>query len=232
MSIVPERRKGSHWQAKLTKMLQVLQQMQSLRSLHLNLHCTQATAALIGQLPQLQSLQLSVVKGPGDSTPHPEHLFDQRLWNFATEPLTALTALSLNLPVFLNHLTAEQLHWPSTLQALQLHMQHSNAAESDAPGGSGFGVTGLAAAQLLLHHMPSLPQLTRLVVQAHFPNDWFAGPELQLSRQAADSLGQLLQLRSLHLLVGHWQLSLRQLQPLSSCVLDGARAVRVSHGVL
>lgn len=64
-------------QAKLTKLLLGLQRVTSLEGLHLGLHCSQPTASLIGQLPQLRSLQLVLQdKTPGDTTPHPEHLFD------------------------------------------------------------------------------------------------------------------------------------------------------------
>jgi hypothetical protein len=63
-------------QVKLCRFLQVLQQLQQLQCLRLTLHCTQASAELVGQLQQLRVLRLSLDKTPGDSTPHPEHLFD------------------------------------------------------------------------------------------------------------------------------------------------------------
>ncbi|WIA21923.1 hypothetical protein OEZ85_004290 [Tetradesmus obliquus] len=109
VAIVPGRRKGSHWQAKLCRFLQVLQQLQQLQCLRMTLHCTQASAGLVGQLQQLRALQLSIDKTPGDSTPHPEHLFDAELWKLAIAPLTALTELSLSLPLLLSHATAAQL---------------------------------------------------------------------------------------------------------------------------
>jgi hypothetical protein len=61
---------------KLCRFLQVLQSQQQLQRLRLTLHCTQATAGLVGQLQQLRALHLSIDKTPGDTTPHPEHLFD------------------------------------------------------------------------------------------------------------------------------------------------------------
>jgi hypothetical protein len=63
-------------QVKLCRFLQVLQQLQQLQCLRLTLHCTQASARLVGQLQQLRALRLAIDKTPGDSTPHPEHLFD------------------------------------------------------------------------------------------------------------------------------------------------------------
>uniref|UniRef100_A0A383VC31 Uncharacterized protein n=1 Tax=Tetradesmus obliquus TaxID=3088 RepID=A0A383VC31_TETOB len=214
VAIVPGRRKGSHWQAKLCRFLQVLQQLQQLQCLRMTLHCTQASAGLVGQLQQLHALQLAIDKTPGDSTPHPEHLFDAELWKLAIAPLTALTELSLSLPLLLSHATAAQLVIPSGLQQLRLHLQHSDVEQQAAEQ----PLTGLAAGQLLLGSLPALPQLTQLVLKAVSPNDWFAGPDVQLSSMAASSLGQLTNLCSLKLLVGHWQLSLLQLQPLSACV--------------
>lgn len=137
-----------------------------------------------------------------------------RLWKLAIAPLTALTELSLSLPLLLSHATAAQLVLPSGLQQLRLHLQHSDVEQQAAEQ----PLTGLAAGQLLLGSLPPLPQLTQLVLKAVSPNDWFAGPDVQLSSMAAASLGQLTNLCSLKLLVGHWQLSLLQLQPLSACV--------------
>jgi hypothetical protein len=124
--------------------------------------------------------------------------------------------LSISLPLLLSHATAQQLVLPSGLQQLRLHLQHSDA-EQQQPGEQQ-QLTGLAAGQLLLGNLPPLPQLTQLVIKAVSPNDWFAGPDVVLSSMATASLGQLTNLRSLKLLVGHWQLSLLQLQPLSACV--------------
>jgi hypothetical protein len=122
----------------------------------------------------------------------------------------------MSLPLLLSHATAQQLVLPSGLQQLRLHLQHSDA-EQQQPGEQQ-QLTGLAAGQLLLGNLPQLPQLTQLVLKAVSPNDWFAGPDVVLSSMATASLGQLTNLRSLKLLVGHWQLSLLQLQPLSACV--------------
>jgi hypothetical protein len=139
-----------------------------------------------------------------------------RLWSLAIAPLTGLTELSISLPLLLSHATAQQLVLPSGLQQLRLHLQHSDAEQQQPAEPQ--QLTGLAAGQLLLGNLPSLPQLTQLVLNAVSPNDWFAGPDVVLSGMATASLGQLTNLRSLKLLVGHWQLSLLQLQPLSACV--------------
>jgi hypothetical protein len=141
-------------------------------------------------------------------------LLSCRLWNLAIAPLTGLTELSISLPLLLSQATAGQLVLPSGLQQLRLHLQHSDAEQQAAEQ----PLTGLAAGQLLLGSLPPLPRLTQLVLKAVSPNDWFAGPDVQLSSMATASLGQLTNLCSLKLLVGHWQLSLLQLQPLSACV--------------
>jgi hypothetical protein len=123
----------------------------------------------------------------------------------------------MSVPLLLSHVTAQQLVLPSGLQQLRLHLQHSDAAEQQQPAEQQ-QLTGLAAGQLLLGNLPPLPQLTQLVLKAVSPNDWFAGPDVVLSSMATASLGQLTNLRSLKLQVGHWQLSLLQLQPLCACV--------------
>jgi hypothetical protein len=143
-------------------------------------------------------------------------LLSCRLWNLAIAPLTSLTELTISLPLLLSPATAEQLVLPSTLQQLRLHLQHSDAEQQAAE--QQHALTGLAAGQLLLGSLPPLPQLTQLVLKAISPNDWFAAPDAGLSNMATAALGQLTNLRSLSLLVGHWQLSLLQLQPLSACV--------------